>query len=42
MAFLFKIFSGSEKLKEKQKSAAAVNETFRAELVRCTCLLILW
>lgn len=32
MAFLLKVFSGSERLKEKQKSADTVNETFQAEL----------
>lgn len=38
MAFLFKAFSGSERLKEKQKSADIVNQTFQAELVRLgTC-----
>lgn len=41
MAFLFKVFSGSERLREKQKSAVVVNETFKAELVRRTCLLTL-
>lgn len=34
MAFLLKVFSGSDRLKEKQKSADVVSETFRAELVR--------
>ncbi|KAG0631368.1 hypothetical protein M758_1G247900 [Ceratodon purpureus] len=32
MAFLLKVFSGSERLREKHKSAALVNETFEAEL----------
>jgi hypothetical protein len=39
MAFLLKVFSGSERLKEKQKSADTVNETFQAELVRCSFIL---
>lgn len=34
MAFLFKVFSWSERLKDTQKSAEIVNKTFQQELVR--------